>query len=105
MRKNIAASFLILLFSVVLAACGTADQSKKGSGSSETQTQKETAYYVGMADTHTIEVKVDDQPVSFEFSDDFSDVLNKFSENDKVNITYFTNDKGQKEIKDIEKAK
>lgn len=53
----------------------------------------------------TIEVKVDDQPVSFEFSDDFSDVLNKFSENDKVSITYFTNDKGQKEIKEIEKEK
>lgn len=105
MKKTVVSSFLILLFSVVLAACGTAEQSKKGSGSSNSQVQKETAYYVGMADTHTVEVKVDDQPVSFEFTDDFSEVLNEFNANDKVNITYFTNDKGQKEIKEIEKAK
>ncbi|KXZ17171.1 LytA [Bacillus nakamurai] len=105
MKKTVVSSFLILLFSVVLAACGTAEQSKKGSGSSNSQIQKETAYYVGMADTHTVEVKVDNQPVSFEFTDDFSEVLNEFNENDKVNITYFTNDKGQKEIKEIEKAK
>ncbi|MBT2572889.1 LytA [Bacillus sp. ISL-51] len=105
MKKTVVSSFLILLFSVVLAACGTAEQSKKGSGSSNSQVQEETAYYVGMADTHTIEVKVDDQPVSFEFTDDFSEVLNEFNENDKVKISYFTNDKGQKEIKEIEKAK
>ncbi|MCY9198252.1 LytA [Bacillus atrophaeus] len=104
MKKNIASSFLILLFSIILAACGTAEQSKEGNGSSSSQVQNETAYYVGMADTHTIEVKIDDQPVSFEFTDDFSEILNEFEENDKVNISYLTNDKGQKELTEIEKV-
>ncbi len=105
MKKTIAASFLILLFLLYWQRAERRINQRREAVLRRTRLKKKTAYYVGMADTHTIEVKVDDQPVSFEFSDDFSDVLNKFSENDKVSITYFTNDKGQKEIKEIEKAK
>lgn len=104
-EKNYCAFVLNTAFFCCVGAVRNGGSIKEGKRFCGEPGSKETAYYVGMADTHTIEVKVDDQPVSFEFSDDFSDVLNKFSENDKVSITYFTNDKGQKEIKEIEKAK
>lgn len=43
--------------------------------------------------------------LSYEFTDNFKDVLNEFKPGDTVEISYFINDSGQKEIQKIEKQK
>ena len=66
---------------------------------------EEKAEFIGMADAHTVEVKKVNTTLSYEFTDNFKDVLNEFKPGDKVEISYFINDSGQKEIQKIEKQK
>ncbi|MGE6630247.1 LytA [Bacillus sp. NPDC077027] len=107
MKKIVVFPFLILLLGVMLAACGTVEQSSEENktSSSTPQILKETAQFIGMADSHTIEVKKVNTTLSYEFTDNFKEILNEFQPGDKVNITYFINDSGQKEIQEIEKQK
>ncbi|MGT4652601.1 LytA, partial [Bacillus cereus] len=66
---------------------------------------EEKAEFIGMADAHTVEVKKVNTTLNFEFTDNFKDVLNEFESGNKVKITYFINNSGQKEIQKIEKQK
>ncbi|MGX9290390.1 LytA [Bacillus sp. A015] len=106
MKKIVVLPFLILLLGIVLTACGTAEQSleEKKTSSSASQTLKETANYVGMADSHTIEVKKSNVTLNFEFTENFNEVLNEFQPGDHVDIFYILNDSGQKEIQEIKKV-
>ncbi|WP_353854415.1 LytA [Bacillus sp. Bos-x628] len=107
MKKIVVLPFLILLLGIVLTACGTAEQSSGEDKTSSTAPQllKEKAEFIGMADTHTVEVKKVNTTLSYEFTDNFKDVLSEFKPGDKVEITYSINDSGQKEIQKIEKQK
>lgn len=106
MKKIVVLPFLILL-GIVLTACGTAEQSsgENKTSSSTPQVLEEKAEFIGMADAHTVEVKKVNTTLSYEFTDNFKDVLNEFKPGDKVEISYFINDSGQKEIQKIEKQK
>ncbi|MFI8626388.1 LytA [Bacillus altitudinis] len=107
MKKIVVLPFLILLLGIVLAACGTAEQSsgENKTSSSTPQVLEEKAEFIGMADAHTVEVKKVNTTLNFEFTDNFKDVLNEFESGNKVKITYFINNSGQKEIQKIEKQK
>ncbi|MDM5299627.1 LytA [Bacillus pumilus] len=105
MKKIVVLPFLILL-GIVLTACGTAEQS---SGDSKTSSEtpkvlEEKAEYVGMADAHTVEVKKSNTTLSFEFTENFNEVLNEFHPGDNVEIFYILNDSGKKEIQEIKKV-
>ncbi|MER3120089.1 LytA [Bacillus altitudinis] len=107
MKKIVVLPFLILLLGIVLTACGTAEQSlgENKTSSSTPQVLEEKAEFIGMADAHTVEVKKVNTTLNFEFTDNFKDVLNEFESGNKVKITYFINNSGQKEIQKIEKQK
>ncbi|MEM5027580.1 LytA [Priestia sp. WB3] len=107
MKKIVVLPFLILLLGIVLTACGMAEQSlgENKTSSSTPQVLEEKAEFIGMADAHTVEVKKVNTTLNFEFTDNFKDVLNEFESGDKVEITYFINNSGQKEIQKIEKQK
>ncbi|MCM2989584.1 LytA [Bacillus safensis] len=107
MKKIVVLPFLILLLGIVLTACGTAEQyaGENKTSSSTPQVLEEKAEFIGMADAHTVEVKKVNTTLNFEFTDNFKEVLNEFDSGDKVEITYFINDSGQKEIQKIEKQK
>lgn len=106
MKKIVVLPFLILLLGIVLTACGTAEQSsgENKTSSSTPQVLEEKAEFIGMADAHTVEVKKVNTTLNYEFTDNFKDVLNEFNPGDKVEISYFINDSGQKEIQEIKKV-
>lgn len=107
MKKIVVLPFLILLLGIVLTACGTAEQSsgENKTSSSTPQVLEEKAEFIGMADAHTVEVKKVNTTLSYEFTENFKDVLNEFKPGDTVEISYFINDNGQKEIQKIERQK
>lgn len=106
MKKIVVLPFLILLLGIMLTACGTAEKSsgENKTSSSTSQVLEEKAEFIGMADAHTVEVKKVNTTLNYEFTDNFKDVLNEFKPGDKIEISYFINDSGQKEIMTIQNA-
>ncbi|MDN0192100.1 membrane-bound protein LytA [Bacillus stercoris] len=101
MKKFIALLFFILL----LSGCGVNSQKSQGeevSPDSNIETKEGT--YVGLADTHTIEVTVDNEAVSLDITEESTSDLDKFNNGDKVTITYEKSNEGQLLLKDIERA-
>lgn len=109
MKKLAAFMFFMLL----LAGCGTAEQVKQGEQTDQVQTdqvqtdqvQTEDGTYVGQADTHTIEVKINNEPVSLNIAGDYEGDIDKLTDGQKVKVTYKKTEKGQLELKKIESEK
>ncbi|MDN5390077.1 MULTISPECIES: hypothetical protein [Bacillus] len=99
MKKFAAFMFFMLL----LAGCGTAEQVKQGEQTDQVQTEDGT--YVGQADTHTIEVKINNEPVSLNIAGDYEGDIDKLTDGQKVKVTYKKTEKGQLELKKIESEK
>ncbi|MCY7799338.1 MULTISPECIES: hypothetical protein [Bacillus] len=99
MKKLAAFMFFMLL----LAGCGTAEQAKQGEQTDQVQTEDGT--FVGQADTHTIEVKINNEPVSLNIAGDYEGDIDKLTDGQKVKVTYKKTEKGQLELKKIESEK
>ncbi|MCY8576670.1 hypothetical protein [Bacillus haynesii] len=99
MKKLAAFMFFMLL----LAGCGTAEQAKQGEQTDQVQTEDGT--FVGQADTHTIEVKINNEPVSLNIAGDYEGDIDKLTDGQKVKVTYKKTEKGQLELKRIESEK
>ncbi|MFN2744473.1 MULTISPECIES: hypothetical protein [Bacillus] len=93
----------LMFFLVLLAGCGTAEQSTQGSQTNDIQTEEGT--FVGLADSHTIEVKVNNEPVSLIIVDDYKGDINQLKDGEKVKVNYQKNEEGQLELKKIESIK
>ncbi|MEC1259400.1 hypothetical protein P9D34_02850 [Bacillus swezeyi] len=93
----------LMFFLVLLAGCGTAEQSKQGSQTNEVQTEEGT--FVGLADSHTIEVKINNEPVSLNIVGDYEGDIDQLKDGEKVKVNYKKNEKGQLELKKIESVK
>ncbi|MCY8453001.1 hypothetical protein MOC98_09020 [Bacillus spizizenii] len=100
MKKLIALLFFILL----LSGCGTNQEKNQGDEMSNHDTVTKEGVYVGLADTHTIEVTVDNEPVSFDITDESTSDLDNLNNGDKVKVKYEKNEKGQLLLKDIERT-
>ncbi|BEV39969.1 hypothetical protein [Bacillus stercoris] len=101
MKKLIALLFFILL----LSGCGVNSQKSQGEDApADSNIETKEGTYVGLADTHTIEVTVDKEAVSLDITEESMSVLDKFNNGDKVKITYEKNNEGQLLLKDIERA-
>lgn len=97
-----------MFFMVLLAGCGTAEQAKQGEQTDQVQTdqvQTEDGTFVGQADTHTIEVKINNEPVSLNIVGDYEGDIDKLTDGQKVKVTYKKTEKGQLELKKIESEK
>ncbi|WP_123032434.1 hypothetical protein [Bacillus sp. TYF-LIM-B05] len=104
MKKFAAFMFFMLL----LAGCGTAEQAKQGEQTDQVQTdqvQTEDGTFVGQADTHTIEVKINNEPVSLNIAGDYEGDIDKFTDGQKVRVTYKKTENGQLELKKIKSEK
>ncbi|WGD87855.1 hypothetical protein P5630_08585 [Bacillus subtilis] len=100
MKKFIALLFFILL----LSGCGVNSQKSQGEEMSNDNTVIKEGVYVGLADTHTIEVTVDNEPVSFDITDESTSDFGNLNNGDKVKVKYEKNEKGQLLLKDIERT-
>lgn len=100
MKKFIAVLFFILL----LSGCGVNSQKSQDEEMSNDNTVIKEGVYVGLADTHTIEVTVDNEPVSFDITDESTSDLGNLNNGDKVKVKYEKNEKGQLLLKDIERT-
>ncbi|MCY8007150.1 hypothetical protein MOF38_14695 [Bacillus haynesii] len=99
---------VFMFFMLLLAGCGTAEQVKQGEQTDQVQTdqvQTEDGTYVGQADTHTIEVKINNEPVSLNIAGDYEGDIDKLTDGQKVKVTYKKTEKGQLELKKIESEK
>lgn len=92
-----------MFFMLLLAGCGTAEQAKQGEQTDQVQTEDGT--FVGQADTHTIEVKINNEPVSLNIAGDYEGDIDKLTDGQKVKVTYKKTEKGQLELKKIESEK
>ncbi|ATH93456.1 DUF3221 domain-containing protein [Bacillus glycinifermentans] len=105
MKKLAAFTFFMLL----LAGCGTAEQAKQGEQTEQTnqtdQVQTEDGTFVGQADSHTIEVKINNEPVSLNIVGDYEGDIDQLKDGQKVKVTYKKAEKGQLELKKIESGK
>nr|MDH3136761.1 hypothetical protein [Bacillus velezensis] len=95
--------FGCLFFILLLARCGVNNEKSQGEDAGEKLVTKE-GTYVGLADTHTIEVTVDHEPVSFDITEESADDVKNLDNGDKVTVKYQKNSKGQLMLKDIEPA-
>ncbi|MCY8722584.1 hypothetical protein P8850_03220 [Bacillus inaquosorum] len=101
MKKLIALMFFILL----LSGCGVNSQKSQGEDvSTNSNIETKEGIYVGLADTHTIEVTVDNEAVSLDITEESTSDLDNFNNGDKVKITYEKSNEGQLLLKDIERA-
>ncbi|KFI02753.1 membrane protein [Bacillus sp. BSC154] len=101
MKKLIALTFFILL----LSGCGANSQESQGEDAlTDSNIATKEGIYVGLADTHTIEVTVDNEAVSLDITEESTSDLDNFNNGDKVTITYEKNDEGQLLLKDIARA-
>ncbi|MCP6682259.1 hypothetical protein [Bacillus nakamurai] len=95
--------FGCLFFILLLAGCGVNNEKSQGEDAAEKLVTKE-GTYVGLADTHTIEVTVDNEPVSFDITDESAKDIKDLNNGDKVTVKYQKNSKGQLLLKDIEQT-
>jgi len=72
---------MVLLLALLLAACAAPASATDSEGMMA-------AEFVGMADSHTIEVMVDGKPVALQLEGDARDQAPDFDEGDKVYIRY-----------------
>lgn len=101
MKKLIGLMFFILL----LAGCGAENQKSQGENvSTDSNIKTKEGVYVGLADTHTIEVTVDNEPVVLDITEESTSELEKFNNGDKVTVKYKENGEGQLLLKDIERT-
>lgn len=98
MKKIIGLVFFILL----LSGCGANHEKSQGEDVLNDNTVTKEGVYVGLADTHTIEVTVDNEPMSFDITDESTTDLDNLNNGDKVKVEYEKNAKGQLLLKDIE---
>ncbi|MGN9866790.1 hypothetical protein [Bacillus swezeyi] len=94
----------LIFFLVLLAGCGTAEQSKQGNQTNE-EVQTEEGTFVGLADSHTIEVKINNEPVSLNIVGDYEGDIDQLKDGEKVKVNYKKNEKGQLELRKIESVK
>ncbi|ASB87151.1 hypothetical protein OZL92_08565 [Bacillus sonorensis] len=99
----------LMFFMLLLAGCGTAEQSKQGEQTNQTdqtnEVQTEDGTFVGLADSHTIEVKINNEPVSLNIVGDYDGDIDQLKDGQKVKVTYKKTEKGQLELKEIKSAK
>ncbi|WP_277713971.1 hypothetical protein [Bacillus atrophaeus] len=96
MKKIIGFMFVILL----LAGCGVDKNASEGEDAENIETKE--GVYVGQADTHTIEITVDNEPVSLDITDDSASDIENLKDGEKVTVKYQETEKGQLLLKDIE---
>ncbi|MDM5303466.1 hypothetical protein QUF44_18155 [Bacillus subtilis] len=95
----------LLFFIVLLSGCGV--NSQKGQGedvSTDSNIETKEGIYVGLADTHTIEVTVDNEAVSLDITEAPTSDIDHFNNGDKVRISYEKNNEGQLLLKDIKRV-
>ncbi len=92
-----------MLFILLLAGCGTNNQKSQGEDVSvESNIVTKEGVYIGLADTHTIEVTVDSEPISLDFTDESISDLSNLNSGDKVTVRFEKNNKGQLLLKKIQ---
>ncbi|MDE1376447.1 hypothetical protein, partial [Bacillus licheniformis] len=69
------------------------------------QVQTEHGTFGGQADTHTIAGKISNEPVSLTIAVDYDGDFAKFTDGQKVRVTYKKTENGQLELKKIESEK
>ncbi|WFA04795.1 hypothetical protein [Bacillus sp. HSf4] len=105
MKKLIVLTLTMLL---LLAACGTAEQStedksnstNKNAASEETITKE--GSFAGLADSHTIAVTIDGKETSFQVGEDLQEKVNSIGEGKSVEVQYTKDENGVLELKSIE---
>lgn len=92
-----------MLFILLLAGCGTNTQKSQGEDVSvESNIVTKEGVYVGLADTHTIEVNIDSEPISLDITDESTSDLSNLNSGDKVTVKFEKNNKGQLLLKKIQ---
>ncbi|MGO4108695.1 hypothetical protein [Paenibacillus sp. YAF4_2] len=107
-NKNITTKWTVLLSSTVLAACllsacndnnnsnvnasptpsATVSASPTPSESPEAQTKQGKGVFVGLADSHTVEVTVDGEAAAYQLGEGMDEAVNTLKEGDNVTFEY-----------------
>jgi RecB family endonuclease NucS len=90
---------------ILLAGCGTSKQTNvetnsivnTGQGNEQSLITAK-ATYVGLIDTHSIEVIIDDKPIALQINQEQMKILESLKTNEKLSITYFYNEETTQNI-------
>jgi len=58
---------------------------------SENERMSETGIYIGQIDNNSVEIEVNDKPISFILTDETKEAIEKVDENEKIKFVYFQN--------------
>ncbi|AWM18651.1 hypothetical protein D3797_003090 [Bacillus subtilis] len=94
---------VLMFFILLLAGCGTNNQNQ-GEDVSESNIVTKEGVFVGLADTHTIEVIVDSEPISLDITDESISDVSNLDSGDEVTVKYEKNNKGQLLLKKIQQT-
>ncbi|MBV2241060.1 hypothetical protein KQR57_19210 [Bacillus inaquosorum] len=101
-------AILMFSMSLLLSACGTAENSSGSETNSDSQdavaeeTVTKEGTFAGLADSHTIAVTIDGEETSIQVGSDLQDKMNSISEGQKVVVKYTKDSNGVLMLKDLE---
>jgi uncharacterized lipoprotein YajG len=93
-----------LIFIFILAGCGTKSSIVDKNKASADESFEKQGVFNGQADSHTIEVTVDNQVLTLQVKDELQSKVDALSEGDSIKITYSENKNNQNELSAIEKV-
>ncbi|MCY7907002.1 CalY family protein [Bacillus inaquosorum] len=95
---------VLMFFILLLAGCGTNNQNQGEDVSEQSNIVTKEGVFVGLADTHTIEVIVDSEPISLDITDESISDVSNLDSGDEVTVKYEKNNKGQLLLKKIQQT-
>lgn len=103
MKKKI--MFVLMAGMMAVAACGCGEDNSSGKAADDSKNNTSTieGEFVGWADSHTVEVKVEDGPMAFQVEDEsVKEILEGFKEGTLFTFEIEWDDNGQRITKVLE---
>jgi hypothetical protein len=98
--------FLLIFIIFLLTGCGTTSKQMNVETTSsvhEERGNKHTlistqATYIGLIDSHSIEVIIDNEPLALQINNEQMNILEHLKTNEKISITYYYNEETSQNI-------